>query len=219
MREASILRCTGSESVVQVERLAAKINDLCRLTTLDLALQVGALIIQELYGGKLESWERDGTGHISYRQLSARGDLLLSPSALCRSVAVFVLVERLGGRARWRSLAISHFQEVLSLTQAEQARLLGEAEAEGWTVTQLRKQVGLVRSCGPRPGARSLVKALRRARVDIADGLTALRDVRVTELRSVELGEATEIIERLREELGALQRAIALQADSRAAGA
>src|SRR4051812_7421060 len=74
VREVSILRCNGAAPIAQIEQLAASINDICRTTTLDLALKVGSLIIQELYAGDLQSWERHGTAHISYRQLSARGD-------------------------------------------------------------------------------------------------------------------------------------------------
>ncbi len=187
-----------------VERLASRINEVCQSTTLDLALKVGELIVTELYCGAVDVWEREGTASLSYRALAARPDLPLSPSALCRSVAVFALVQRLGGRDRWRKLAVSHFKEVLPLPQTEQERLLLDAEVGGWTVSQLRQQVSAARArTSPGRGVQSLVKALRRVRADVTEQHALLVSPGAV-LQACELAELADAVEQLREALGSL---------------
>jgi hypothetical protein len=121
--------------------LASRINEICRTATLDLAYRVGELVIAELYEGNLDGWAREGTRSVSYRKLAQRPDLLMSPSALCRAVAVYSLCERMGGRATWRHLTASHLQEVIPLPSQQQERLLKVAEAERWPVARLRAEV------------------------------------------------------------------------------
>src|SRR5262249_42992190 len=124
-----------------LDRVARQVNEICRCATFDLSLRIGAVIINELYDGSIELWEKEGSRRPMYRKLAARGDLLLSPSGLCRAVAVHALCERLGGRARWRHLSTSHLQEILPLDRPQQERLIQIAEAERWTVAQLRSEV------------------------------------------------------------------------------
>src|SRR2546423_10983013 len=103
----------GAVTQEKLDDLTRRINAIYRRGTLDVVCAVGELVIHELYEGNVETWGRDGTRRTSYRKLSSRGDLLLSPSALCRAVAVYILCKRLGGRANWRNLTASHLQEVL----------------------------------------------------------------------------------------------------------
>src|SRR3954468_4903844 len=88
-----------------LDALASQLNDICRTATLNLSYRVGEFIIRHLYAGSFQQWGEEGTHRPSYRQLAARGDLLLSPSALCKSVAVYALSERLGGRQAWKHLS------------------------------------------------------------------------------------------------------------------
>ena len=124
-----------------LERLAGRINAMYREATLDVTYSIGELVIRELYEGELGLCGRQGTRRASYRRLAARGDLLLSPSALCRAVAIYVLCHRMGGRGSWRHLTASHIQEVLALEAPQQEHLLHAAEAEHWTVSRLRAEV------------------------------------------------------------------------------
>ncbi len=124
-----------------VDELAARINALYRDASLDVTYAIGELVIRELFEGEVGLWGRDGTRRRSYRQLAARGDLVLSPSALCRAVAIYVLCARTGGRAAWRHLSTSHLQEVLALESPQQESLLRAADAQGWTVARLQAEV------------------------------------------------------------------------------
>jgi hypothetical protein len=124
----------------EIEEIARELNEMCRSTTLDLSFRIGKLVIEKIYGS-VEVWASEGTRRASYRQLAARGDLLPSPSTLCRAVGVYVLALRLGGHTRFRHLGTSHFQELLPLEQGEQERLARIAETERWTVARVREEV------------------------------------------------------------------------------
>jgi hypothetical protein len=136
-----------SEQVL--DRLAEELNSVCRTATLDLSFKIGRLIVDTLYEGNIRVWAKDGARRSSYRKLAARGDLLVSPSALCRAVGVYVLCERFGGSNRWKHLSSSHLQELLPLDEASQDRLLLRAEQERWTVSQLRSEVEKLRNRKP----------------------------------------------------------------------
>jgi hypothetical protein len=147
--------------VDKLDRVASQLREICRTATLDLSYRVGELIIREVYDNQIKLWGQQGTRRPSYRLLAARGDLPLSPSALCKSVAVYVLSERVGGRASWKHLGASHVQEVLALDAAQQERLLQEADAQRWTVTRIRAEV-------------SSLKPIRRSRRRVTELVRAV---------------------------------------------
>jgi hypothetical protein len=173
----------------KIDSLARRINAVYRKATLEVVCAVGEMVIHELYDGNVETWGREGTRRASYRSLASRGDLLLSPSALCRAVAVYILCKRLGGRASWRHLTASHLQEVLSLELGQQERLLNAADAEHWSVSRLRLEVNKQRAHTPRSRQRRLVNVIR----DLTTFLERRQDILVNEeaLRGLD-GETTE---------------------------
>jgi hypothetical protein len=167
----------------QLDDLARRINALYRKATLDVACAIGKLIVDELYEGRVDVWCHEGTRRSSYRRLAARGDLLLSPSSLCRAVAVHALCERLGGPAAWRHLTASHVQEVLALEGAQQERLLRAADTGRWTVSRLRAEVvkhRVTRSRTRRRPAKQTVEKLKAVLVEVEGTLSdgdAVRDL------------------------------------------
>jgi hypothetical protein len=177
----------------KLDRVARRINALCREAALEVTYSIGELIIEELYGGDIAQWGRQGTGSFSYRKLAARADLLVSPSTLCRAVAIYVLCERLGGRPALGDLTASHLQEVLALEQPEQERLLFTANAQQWTVSRLRAEVRRRRPEASRSKRASVIGAVEKLKAfllrhqsTLTDG-GALRDLDPTtanELRS-----------------------------------
>jgi hypothetical protein len=191
----------GSTSV-EIDSVAVAINEICRSATLDLAYRVGAVILDRLYGGNPEVWARDGTRRPSYRQLSARGDLLLSPSALCRAVSVYALCRRFDGRARWRNLSASHFQEAVPLQPLQQEALLDMANRERWTVTELRAEVARLRSVRPRQPAARLVRLINRFTAALAAAS------RSATFPSADSKQLTDAIDALRHRLARLNEAV-----------
>lgn len=141
--ESLIHRDAPGAGADDLTRLANRINAICRNATMELAFKVGELVIEALYDSDIEGWLEDRGRTASFRSLASRGDLLMSPSALCRAVGVYVVAKRLDGFRRWRHLSSSHLQEILPLPPAEQNRILERAESEEWTVARLREEVRL----------------------------------------------------------------------------
>jgi hypothetical protein len=90
----------------------------------------------------------------------------------------------------------------LALAPAEQERLLGQAENQSYTVAQLRSEVVQLRGRVPSRRGLSLLRSIRRLRLEVASQLRAL-DAGLA-FSSRESDELTEAIERLREELEVL---------------
>jgi hypothetical protein len=168
MGQAFVTSSSKGKSEPDLEGLAQRINDVCRSATLDLVFRVGELVIEELFERSIQLWERSGVRAGSYRALAARGDLMLSASALCRAVGVYALVERLGGRARWSHLTASHFQEALSLEGESQDALLQVAEEQHWPVARLRAEARLHRRPRDNRVAALQVGPLQRIRASLA---------------------------------------------------
>jgi hypothetical protein len=191
----------------KVDDLARRINAVYRRGTLEVVCAVGEMVIHELYDGSVETWGREGTRRASYRKLASRGDLLLSPSALCRAVAVYILCQRLGGRASWRHLTASHLQEVLALEPPKQERILRDADLQRWTVSRVRLEVNKQRAERPHARQRRLANVVR----DLSAFLARHQDVLTNAEALGELdGEATdelrEAVARLSLQVNALQR-------------
>jgi len=80
----------------RVDRAVQQLNTICKVATMDFALAVGKLIIDEFYDGRVDSWRlREPKDH-SLRKLSRHPDLPMSPGALYRSVAMYEVCSRLG---------------------------------------------------------------------------------------------------------------------------
>jgi hypothetical protein len=191
----------------KLDDLTRRINAIYRRGTLEVVCAVGELVILELYEGSPETWGRDGTRRASYRKLASRGDLLLSPSALCRAVAVYVLCKRLGERASWRHLTASHLQEVLALEPSQQERLLRAADVERWSVSRLRGEVSKQRPLTPRSRQRRVVQAVRDLSAFLAKRRDILADAEALQRLDGETArELRDTVQQLSEQLSALER-------------
>ncbi|HEY3252715.1 MAG TPA: hypothetical protein VGJ91_02165 [Polyangiaceae bacterium] len=189
------------EPAADLEGLTQRINEICRSVTLDLAFKVGELVVKELFSRRTELWERDGRRAPSYRALAARGDLMLSASALCRAVGVYVLVERLGGRERWTHLGASHFQEVLSLGAESRKALLQEAEEKQWPVARLRAEAQRRRRARSSPSVALELKPLRRISSNLAVRMGRLAQTDLSELPDDQVQAVREIVKGMRDTL------------------
>ncbi len=145
-----------------VDRTILKLNAIGRQVTMDFAIAVGKVVVDALHSGNLESWRTAGAKSISFRMLARHPDLPMSPAALCRSVAIYELSQRLEV-ARWKRISTSHIRLVLPLPHAEQARLLGLADAHAWPVSRLNEEVASIPSGASRSkGGRRRGPRLRR---------------------------------------------------------
>jgi hypothetical protein len=194
----------------RLDKLARRINALYREATLDVTYSIGRLVISELYDGSVALWGEQGTRRLSYRKLASRGDLLLSPSALCRSVAIYALCERMGDRNGWRHLTASHLQEVLVLDATHQERLLRAADEENWSVSRLRAEVTKQRPGSARSRRTGVVQAARLLRTFVAKHQAAFEDAEAIRRIDHDLAqELASLVENLKASLGAVEQALA----------
>lgn len=136
--------------------LAAKLAALGKDGSVEQTVEIGRVVIEQLYAGDLTAWRSRGAKAHSLRTLTRRMDLPVSSSALYRSIALYELSERLDGVERWTAagLGVSHLRLVLGLAHAEQRRLLDEAAQRSWTVAELEREVVAARDRGPKRASR-----------------------------------------------------------------
>jgi hypothetical protein len=82
---------------------------------------------------------------VSFRKLATHPDLPMSAGALCRSLAMYELFERLG-IVSWKHICTSHLRLVLPCSHEVQHSLLHAAEKDRWSVRQLDEQIHLLPS-------------------------------------------------------------------------
>ena len=143
--ELSIDRTVSEEAI---ERVVRKLNMICKTATLEFALAVGAVIIDNFYARDLGAWRSRGPKDASFRSLAKHPALPMSPSALCRSVAIYELCQRLGW-STWNHISTSHLRLVLRLEASDQESMIKRAEIERWPVRRLEAEVALVAACRP----------------------------------------------------------------------
>jgi hypothetical protein len=185
-----------------VDRAIVRLNAICRKVTLDFAITVGRVVVETLHSGNLESWRARGVKGASFRVLARHPDLPMSPAALCRSVATYELSCRLEV-AQWKRISTSHIRLVLPLAHAEQARLLGLADAHSWSVSRLNEEIATIPSAEAHPrGGRRRGPRLRRTMRNLGrciDELENLLSLQHEEISAETARSVRDAIPRLRE--------------------
>jgi hypothetical protein len=139
-REQAIATDEAFEDAISNELLddvVSQLNRVCRASSLEFALRVGAIIIYHFYKGDTDAWRTRGPKLNSFRRLAEHPELPMSAAALYRCVAVFELCDRLNAPSRWRRLGASHLRVVLGVPHERQEKLLSAANEERWSVQAL----------------------------------------------------------------------------------
>jgi hypothetical protein len=148
-----------------LDELVGELQELSRLATLDMTIQVGKLVFERVFGASLALVRQQGRKSESFRRLARHPHLPFSATALWRSVATYELLQRLPGLSQAAHLGTAHLRVVLGLPQDEQEKLLRSAVTLRWTVQELELNARPRRQLrAPRRGRRALpvlVKALR----------------------------------------------------------
>jgi hypothetical protein len=151
-----------------LERVVGALRGLARTASVELAFQVGELVVMSLYGGNIAALRERGRKEASFRRLAAHPDLPFSAATLWRSVAVYELLCKMPGLRHAKKLGLSHLHAVLSLPSPVQEHLLVEAEREGWTAERLARAADAARrkeaSKGGRPRTPAAVRTLQEFR-------------------------------------------------------
>ena len=134
-----------------IDHFVEKLRRVCGRATLDLALNVGRLVVDTFYGGDLTLWRAHGKHHASLRTLARRQDLPISIPHLYRCVAIYEATNWLPDFSTWKHLSVSHVRSVLRLPPEDQRRLLALADEGNWTVQRLDSKVQALQS-GKRSG-------------------------------------------------------------------
>lgn len=128
-----------------VEEAVQRIIQVHRGATLQLALDVGAIVVEKLYGGDLSQLRTRGRKDHSLRKLASHPRLPFSAATLWRCVGVYGVVRRFPQAVRLEHLSLGHFRAVLGLPEARQRELLVQAAEEKRTVAWLMRKATLDR--------------------------------------------------------------------------
>lgn len=144
-----------------VEKALAQIRHVTRATSLQLALDIGQIVFDTIFGGDAALLRSRGPKNMSFRRLALHPDLPVSASTLWRSVSIYELSLRMPQLAGSQHLGVCHVRAVLGLPPADQERLLARAEKERWELSRLETQAALKRTGrGGRPPKLEVLKAL-----------------------------------------------------------
>lgn len=166
----------------RIGRATARINTLVGGTSLQLALAVGAIVIEELYDGDLSHWRDRGPKEHNLRQLANDPNLGISASALFRAISIYELRVRMRNHPMWDSLTACHIRAVLGLPEPEQRRLLGLATQNGWSTQAIEEAAGKSRtkhksSRGGRPRKPRFARSIEYAERAFSDEDTVFGDL------------------------------------------
>lgn len=198
-----------------INDVVAEIHQIARAAPLQMALTIGKLIVERLYGGDLSAWRQRGVKDASFRKLMEHEGLPdgVNATGLYRSVALHEMFTELEADvSTWKHLGISHVRAVLVLPEPkQQKKLLDQADQKRWTVERLESEVNKKHqkaSRGGRPPLPQFVKSIHRLEKFVEN-----RDLLLADLDSVR-NLSAETIAELREVVGSMQQQLAELAEA-----
>lgn len=191
-----------------VEQALAQIRHIARVSSLQLALDIGEVVFETVFEGDVAALRSRGPKHASFRRLALHPELPMSASNLWRAVAIYELSRRLPDLRRTTHLGVCHVRAVLGLPPREQKQLLARAESERWEVSQLEARAATRRrGRGGRPRKLEVLKALDKLRGVAALPLSTFSDRKaVRRMSSEDVDVALETLNELNERFDALRQ-------------
>lgn len=193
-----------------VETALAQIRHVARVSSLQLALDIGEIVFETIFDGDASVLHTRGPKHMSFRRLATHPELPMSASNLWRAVAIYELCQRFPALTDASHLGVSHARVVLGLPPREQEELLSRAEAERWNVARLESQVARKkRGRGGRPRKLEILKALDKLRGVAALPMSTFSDeTAVRRMSAEDIEVALETLNELDGRVKALRRAL-----------
>lgn len=167
----STSRSAGRQDVLsaRLNVLVDRLIEFDRRNRLDFALQVGELVVRELFEGDSCALHRPGPKPRALARLALHPRLPFSPSTLSKAVGLFELLERLPDlKAIRHRFEPGHLYAVLAAPRETQKSLLSECLQQAWSVARLRAEVARVRKGE---------EGMKRGRRPLPPGLQALGTV------------------------------------------
>jgi hypothetical protein len=195
-----------------ISNIVSTLANLIRTSKLEFTLKVGAVVVEQIYGGDLDKLRQRGPKDASFRKLAAHPRLPFSAVTLWRSVAIYELIQRLPGLAKAKHLGVAHLRAVLGLSPLVQERLLRAAEMERWSKDRLEVRAAKYRKNGEgRQGRPPMIPALRcLRRLDrLTSGETSsAAEIDLAELDDARIRDVQKSLERVRAWCSGIERAL-----------
>ncbi len=190
-----------------IARAVADINRLHAQKSLELALQIGQIVVDYLFGGDLAAAESRARGHVSYRALAEHPEISVSHSHLQKCVRVLVLAHQLSPELS-SDMSFSHHVALLPVRDARDREALAQQSvSKGWTAGELRTAAQRVhrkatRHRAGRPPLPDFMKQLRSV-VRASEKATSARPLRA-DVEQVKPEQARALLVELEGQLEAL---------------
>ena len=182
----------GTDEEPDIDAIARELREPRGVTGLELALSIGRLMLERLYGGDIAVWHSRGRKDGSFRRLAKHPDLPFGPSTLSRAVGIYEISLRRPDLLGLRNVTWSHVRELLKLPSDQQDRLIDETSRNEWSVRRLRDEIGRVERSEPPVARRAktprFAKFLRTLEGQITEAVL-LRDVEQAEWLAIEQTE------------------------------
>jgi len=195
-----------------IAEVAKKIRSMQYRAGLQLARDIGHLVLDKFYGGDIKRLrQKRGLKDVSLRRLARHPDLPMSASALCQAISIFEVLERCGSVYTWKHIGPCHVRVVVPLPSGAQQTLLQRAEECRWTVRQLEEQARAVKRPKRRGRSRlpTFVKTIRSLRSCALGPPSAFGELeRVHELNPQQVAELRTILAGLRKRCEELEQAL-----------
>ncbi len=156
------------EEPAEIDAVVEQLHALESKIGLDRCIAIGGLILQRFFGGSPQIWRaRSRNKNNSVRRIAQHPSCPLSKSSLSEAIGVYVVVQELPFVRTSGHIGASHVAAVLRLDVDEQRAWLERAEAEHWSVRELRAEIQQHRAksahAPERPRLHASVVSLRRA--------------------------------------------------------
>ncbi len=193
-----------------MERALATVPYVTRGTPIDLALEVGQIIVQRAFKGDVDAMQQRGRKDVSFRKLASHPAVSMSASKLWTSCAVYELSLRWPALRECRHLRLAHLRSVLGLVPSDQRALLVRAEKERWSVSKLAERAASKRrGQGGRPPKPRIVRLLEGVKSLRDASPKALRDKRsLAALSPNEVAAGLKVTIELRQKLATLENVL-----------
>lgn len=164
--------------------MVAAVNTVVARSRLGLTRAVGAILIDELFGGEPASFRARGGKHASFRALARHPRMAMSSAALWRAAAIEAQCRELPADVA-AELTLAQHRALLPMADSPDKHKVARLAVECcWTGTQLEDAVrdGTVRRGGGRPRIPDGVRAIRA----LGDAVAAVESHSGGDLRALD---------------------------------
>lgn len=183
-----------------IDSVAAKVRGAYREGGLATLLAVGQIVLDEMFGGAVDSFKTSVKSHQSFRALSKRSDLGISASNLWYAVALHENVKVLGEEDAHKLASSAHRLLAHVPDTSERRKLAEKAIEKGLTIKELGaliKAKQVKDPAKPKRGRPPLAAAVKQLN-DIERTASRLTKVKPDSVGDVEIAEAKAMLKSAR---------------------